>query len=99
MEARLSTGPRTTLSDLLRRALGISWAFVMASLLLMGMRDHRAEFSSRHECGSDPREILRAGELLDRYSLNFIVAAHCTNARYVSEGRIAVRYIGGDVDI
>jgi len=79
--------------------MGVAWAFVMALLLVMGARDHQREFSNRLECGSDPREILRAGEMLDPFTLRFIVDAHCSNPRYLSDERIALRYIGGDVEI
>jgi hypothetical protein len=85
--------------DHLPRAVGVAWALAMGWLLVIGLRDHDRAFTSRFECGTDPREILRPGEMLDRISLRVIVDAHCSNARYLSDQRIALRYIGGEVDV
>ena len=56
-------------------------------------------FASRHECGTDPLEFLRPGEVLDTTSLRFIVHAHCSNVRYLSDERIALPYFGGNVGV
>ena len=88
-----------TPSDLVRRAMGVGFALVVAALALVGQRDHHRVFSSRYECGTDPLDILRIGEILDKSSLRFIIDAHCTNARYLSDGRIELRYGGGRVDV
>jgi hypothetical protein len=95
VRSRLGNTP----SDLLRRAMGVSFAVVVASLALVGQRDHHRVFSSRFECGTDPLDILRIGEILDKSSLRFIIDAHCTNARYLSDERIELRYGGEKVDV
>ena len=87
------------LCEALRQAVGVTWAVVMAWVLFVAARDHHPVFSSRNECGTDPRDFLRAGELLDGRSLGFIVNSHCTNARYLSDGWIELRYNGGAVDV
>jgi hypothetical protein len=46
-----------------------------------------------------PPGLLRIGEMLDPTSLGFIVEAHCTNAKYVPDGWIELRYGGGRVDV
>jgi hypothetical protein len=89
----------STPSDLLRRTMGVGFALVVASLAVVGQRDHLRVFSSRFECGTDPLDILRIGEILDKSSLRFIIDAHCTNARYLSDERIELRYSGGTVDV
>jgi len=94
-QRRLGIAP----SDLWRRAMGVSVALVMAALLVVGQRDRHRVFSSRFECGTDPLDILRIGEILDKGSLRFIIDAHCTNARYLADGRIELRYGGGRVDV
>jgi len=86
------------LRDVLPPAVGlpsivfIAWLFLLAS----GPHPHP---TTPGECGTDPREILRAGELLERSSLRLIVQAHCPDARYVSDERIALRYVGAEVDV
>ena len=99
--ASLSGRPRwnTNLADLLSRAVGVTWMLVMAALFIVAVRDHHPEFTSRLECGTDPQDFLRAGEMLDRVSLRIIVDAHCSNARYLSDERIALRYVGEEVDV
>jgi len=88
-----------TPADLLRRVIGVSFALAMVWLLFVGDREHHRVFSSRFECGTHPLDILRIGEILDRSSLRFIIDAHCTNARYLSDERIELRYAGGRVDV
>jgi hypothetical protein len=83
-----------TLADILWRAFGVSWALVMAWVLVVGERDHHRVFSSRFECGTDPEDILRTGETLDESTLGIIVIAHCTNAKVLADGRIELRYGG-----
>jgi hypothetical protein len=92
-------GSSTTHPDVLARAAGVAWALAMAWLFVIGLRDHDRQLTTRLECGTDPRSILRAGEVLDRMSLHVIIQAHCANARYVSDERIALRYVGAEVDV
>ena len=92
-------GPGITSTDLFRRAIGVTFALVMACLLVVGHRDHHRAFTSRFECGTDPLDILRIGEIVDESTLRFIIDAHCTNAHYLSEERIELRYGGGRVDV
>jgi hypothetical protein len=87
------------LQDILPRAVGVTWALCMAWVLFVAARDHHPVFTSRFECGTDPLDILRPGELLDRSTMRFVVDAHCTNARYLSDELIELRYGGGRVDV
>jgi hypothetical protein len=82
------------LPDVLPEAVGVAWALVMAWVLFVAARDHHTVFTSRFECGSDPQEILGSRDILEESTLRFIVDAHCTNARYVSDERIELRYGG-----
>lgn len=96
----------TTFPNGFTRAIGVTLA--VAWVLLIGARNPQflflAEknpqhhFASRFECGSDPWDFLRIGELLEASSLLFIVEAHCANVRYVP-GWIELRYGGGRIDI
>jgi hypothetical protein len=90
---------RATLPVILSRAVGVAWALVMTWVFIAAERDHHPVFSSRLECGTDPRDILRAGELLEPSTLRFIIDAHCSNPRYLSDELIALRYIGAEVDV
>lgn len=90
---------RAGLPDVLARTLGTAWGLALAVILFIAVRDHHPVFASRFECGTDPRDILRAGELLDRPTLWFVVEAHCANARYLPDGRIALLYGGMPVDV
>ncbi|HEY2558172.1 MAG TPA: hypothetical protein VGI48_00505 [Caldimonas sp.] len=94
--ATLDSSParRPSLADVFARAVGVSWALVMVWVLVVGEREHHRVFSSRFECGTDPEDILRAGETLDESTLGIIVVAHCANARVSSDGRIELRYGG-----
>lgn len=85
--------------ELCARAVGLLWALAMAWLFVVAARDHHPVFTSRFECGTDPRDILRPGEVLDKSTLRFIVDAHCSNARYLPDDWIALRYVGGEVDV
>ena len=89
---------RADLPDALAKAAGTAWALVLACVVVIAFRDHHTGFASRFECGTDPRDILRAGEFLDTRSLWFIVQAHCANARYLP-GRIELLYGGLPVDV
>jgi hypothetical protein len=89
---------RAGLPDALARTLGAAWGLVLVGVLFIAVRDHHPVFASRFECGTDPRDILRAGELLDRPTLWFVVEAHCANARYLP-GRIELLYGGMPVDV
>ena len=42
---------------------------------------------------------LRSGEMLEESTLRFIITAHCANALYLPDERIALRYGGGTVDV
>ena len=88
-----------TLPEALWRAVGVTWALVMVWVFIVAARDHHPVFTSRHECGTDPRDFLRAGESLEKDTLRFIVDSHCANARYLSDGWIELRYDGGEVDV
>ena len=92
-------GRRSPLCEALRPAVGVSWALVMAWVLFVAVRDHHPAFTSQNECGTDPRDFLRAGELLEEDSLRFIVNSHCSNARYLSDGWIELRYNRAAVDV
>ena len=87
------------LCEVLRQAAGVSFVLVMAWVFYVAARDHHPVFSSRDECGTDPRDFLRAGELLENENLRFIVDSHCTNARYLADGWIELRYNRGPVDV
>ena len=89
----------TTLSVFLSRALGATWALWMAWVFFVAAGNQHPVFTSRHECGTDPAEILRPGELLEESTLRFIVAAHCANARYLADERIALRYGGAPIEV
>ena len=47
-----------------------------------------------NECTTDPRNILFPGEVVDRPTLQFIIAAHCTRAKLRPDGWIELRYEG-----
>ncbi len=73
--------------DHLRRAVGVTWALVMAWVFFVAARDHHPVFTSQNECGTDPRDFLRAGELLEKDSLRFIEGlAERTASRKESAG-------------
>lgn len=86
----------TTFPDNFTRALGVF--LTIAWVLLIVAKNPQPQFASRYECGSDPWDFLRIGEMLESSSLQFIVDAHCANARYL-EGWIELRYGGGRVDV
>jgi hypothetical protein len=89
--------PSVAAPEILRGAVAAIWALVMAALFIVGHRDRQV--SKSFECGTDPLEILRIGEIVETSTLRFIVDAHCANARYPSEERIELRYHGGQVDV
>nr|HET7859608.1 hypothetical protein [Caldimonas sp.] len=82
--------------DALPRVLGVT--FTLAWMLLIVTNHPPPPFTSRFECGSDPGEFLRIGEILEPSSLFFIVTAHCSNAKYVP-GWIELRYGGARFDV
>lgn len=96
---RKSLSRKTTLSAALSRVMGVTWAVLMAWVFIVAARDHHPVFTSRHECGTDPADIVSAGEMLDESTLRFIIAAHCENALYLPDERIALRYGGGEIDV
>ena len=83
--------------DRASRVLGVCLIFAWG--LMIVTQQSRPAFSSRFECGSDPWDILRIGEMLEPSSLAFIVEAHCTNAKYSPDGWIELRYGGGRIDV
>lgn len=86
----------TTFPDNFRRGLGV--LLVIAWVLLIVAKNPQRPFSSRFECGSDPWDFLRIGEILEPSSLQFLVDAHCANAKYLPGG-IELRYGGGRIDV
>jgi hypothetical protein len=88
-----------TLSVLFSRLIGVTWALCMAWVFVVASRDQRPLFTSRDECGTDPADIVRPGQLLDESTLRFLIAAHCANAVYLPDERIALRFGGGPVDV
>jgi hypothetical protein len=78
------------------RTSGPIWVLVLALSLLLVAHDRRPHStpSGPNECATDPRDFLSTGELLDRPSLRFIIAAHCRSAKYRSDGWIELRYEG-----
>ena len=89
----------TALHRILPRSVGLIWLLVMAWVLIVAERTHHPVFASRNECGTDPVDILRAGEILEGSSLRFIVDSHCSNARFLPHGWIALSYGGIRVDV
>ena len=83
----------TTAARAFAACLAIAW------LLLIATHTSQPLFTSRFECGSDPWDFLRIGEMVEPSSLQFIVDAHCTNAKYWPEGWIELRYGGGRIDV
>ena len=90
---------QTHLPDVLPEAVGVAWALVMVWILFVGARDHHTVFTSHLECGTDPQEILSTRDVLEKSTLRFIVDAHCSNARFVSDERIELRYGGTPFDV
>jgi hypothetical protein len=86
----------TTFPNNFRRALGV--CLTIGWVLLIVAKNPHPPFGSRFECGSDPWDILHIGEILEPSSLQFIVDAHCSNARYVP-GWIELRYGGARIDV
>jgi hypothetical protein len=87
------------LGEALWQAVGVTWALIMAGVLYIAARDHHPVFTSQNECGTDPRDFLRAGEFLEKDTLRFIVNSHCSNAMYLSDGWIELRYNRVAVDV
>ena len=87
----------TTFPDRTSRALAACLA--VAWVLLIAARNSHPVSTSQFDCGSDPRDFLRIGEMVELSSLAFIVEAHCTNAKYSPDGWIELRYGGGRVDV
>ena len=87
----------TTFPDNFSRALAVCLAFAWALMIFAG--NSQPVSPSRFECGTDPWDFLRIGELVEPSSLGFIVEAHCTNAKYSPDGWIELRYGGGRFDV
>ena len=99
MMSLLRTVDGRALLAVLPRGLGLIWLLLMAWVFVVAERTHHPVFTSRDECGTDPIDILRAGEILDGSSLRFIVASHCTNARFLPDGWIELSYGGMRIDV
>ena len=87
----------TTFPDNTSRALAVCLAIAWA--LLIAARNSPPAFTSRFECGSDPWDFLRIGEVLEPSTLAFLVEAHCANAKYMPDGWIELSYGGGRMDV
>jgi hypothetical protein len=81
------------------RAVAVAVALVWGWALVVAAGDRPQPFASRFECGTDPADFLRAGELLERSSLRFLVLSHCANVRYLGDGRIELHYGGIPVEV
>ena len=82
-----------------RAARAVCACLIFAWGIVIVTQNTRPAFSSRFECGSDPWDILRVGEILEPSSLAFIVEAHCTNAKYLPDGWIELTYGGARFDV
>lgn len=98
MSKRLWQEGGTTFPD--RKSRVFAACFAVAWVLLIAARNGPLPLStSQFECGSDPWDFLRIGEIVQSSSLAFVVEAHCTNAKYSPDGWIELRYRGGRVDV
>ena len=88
-----------TLAQRVVQALAVVVALVWGWALVVAAYDRPRPFSSRFECGTDPADFLRTGELLEPSSLRFLLHAHCADVRYLGDGRIELRYGGIPVEI
>ena len=82
-----------------RTSQAVAACLVVACALLIGARVSQPITASRFECGSDPWDFLRIGEMLEPSALAFLVEAHCANAKYMPDGWIELRYGGGRMDV
>jgi hypothetical protein len=87
----------TTWPDLGSRALGV--CFFAAWLLLIAANSGRPPLTSRPGCTTDPWDFLSIGETVELSTLVFLVKAHCTTAKYSSDGWIELSHGGGRVDV
>jgi hypothetical protein len=87
----------TTFPGRTSRAIAICLA--VGWVLLIASRNMQAPSTGQFECGSDPWDFLRIGEMVERSSLAFIVEAHCPNAKYWPDGWIELHYGGGRADV
>ena len=84
-----------TLAGGVSRIVAVAAALVWGwALIAAATRDRPNEFTSRFECGTDPADFLRIGELLEWSNLRFIVHSHCANVRYLTDERMELRYGG-----
>lgn len=97
MPNRLWREGGTTFPDRTSRLLAVGLA--VAWVLLIVVRNTQPAATHLVECGTDPRDFLRIGEIAEPSSLAFIVEAHCANARYSPDGWIELHYGGGRVDV
>jgi len=86
-----------TWPDLASRALGV--CFFAIWLLLLAARSGPPPVSSRPGCTTDPWDFLSIGETVELSTLVFLVEAHCTKAKYSSDGWIELSHGGGRVDV
>ena len=82
-----------------RTAQALAVCLAIACALLIAARASHPPSPSRFECSSDPWDFLPIGEMLEPSSLAFLVEAHCSNAKYMPDGRIELRYGGARVDV
>jgi hypothetical protein len=83
--------------DLGSRALGV--CFFAVWLLLIASNSGRLPVTSRPGCTTDPWDFLSIGETVELSTLVFLVEAHCTKAKYSSDGWIELSHGGGRVDV
>ena len=82
-----------------RTAQALAVCLAIACALLIAARASHPPSPSRFECSSDPWDFLPIGEMLEPSSLAFLVEAHCSNAKYMPDGWIELRYGGARVDV
>jgi hypothetical protein len=87
----------TTWPDFSSRALGV--CFFAAWLILIAARTGQPPVTSRPGCTTDPWDFLSIGETVELGTLVFLVEAHCTKAKYSSDGWIELSHGGGRVDV
>jgi len=82
-----------------RTSQALYLCLAVACALLIAGRVSQPLSASRFECGSDPWDFLRIGEVLEPSTLAFLVEAHCANAKYMPDGWIELSYGGGRMDV
>jgi hypothetical protein len=82
-----------------RSLQAVALCLAIACMLVVAARGSQPAPAGRFECGSDPWDFLRLGELLEPSSLAFLVEAHCANAKHMRDDRIELRYDGSRVEV